>query len=426
MTRSSDYESAIGALFARTGTTAKLGLERTNALLEQLGNPERRFPAFHVAGTNGKGSVVAMLYALLRSKGLSVGRYTSPHLIDFRERIVVDEHQIGADEVLRFLRQWEVESERLGATFFEITTVLAFEHFARRGVDVAVIETGMGGRLDATNVITPLVTGVTTVAVDHTEYLGSSLAAIAREKAGIFKRGVPAVIGQLVPEAEAEVRRCADDVGTPLLDAASLYPVRGVNVTVDGTEVEFDAGGTAECVRVGLVGRAQAANLSVALAMLDAAGAPWRVTFDEARRVLPGVQLPGRFQRVGRFVFDVAHNVEGMRALRDTLEEVELPRPVVAVVGILRDKQWGEMVRVLAPAVDRMILTSPESAPADRAWDLEEARRALNADVDGLDVVPALRDAIACAAESRATVVVCGSFYTAGDGLGVLDGAGAG
>ncbi|CAN5269242.1 folylpolyglutamate synthase/dihydrofolate synthase family protein [soil metagenome] len=415
-----EYQRAITALFARTGTSAKLGLERTKSLLAQLGNPERRFPVFHVAGTNGKGSVVAMLYALLRSKGFSVGRYTSPHLIDFRERIVVDDDQIGAQEVLGFLRKWEAESERLGATFFEITTVLAFDHFARRGVDVAVIETGMGGRLDATNVITPLVSGLTSVAIDHTEYLGNSLVAIAREKAGIFKPGVPALIGRLDPEAEQEIRRRAEEIGAPLLGAASLYPVGGVRVTADGTDVEFGTAGFSERVRVGLVGRPQGANMAIALAMLHAAGDPYKVSFGEAREVLPAVRLPGRFQRIGKFVVDVAHNLEAMRALRDTLEAVDLPRPLVAVVGIMRDKEWLEMLHALAPAVDKLVVSCPASAPTDRLWDLDELQQRWRGESGPISVIPRLPTALAASATSEGTVLVCGSFYTVGEALAEL------
>jgi dihydrofolate synthase/folylpolyglutamate synthase len=414
-----EYLRAITALFARTGTTAKLGLERTSALLARTGNPERRFATFHVAGTNGKGSVVAMLYALLRSKGFSVGRYTSPHLVDFRERIVVDDEQISADEVLHFLHSRESDAERLGATFFEITTVMALDHFARRGVDVAVIETGMGGRLDATNVITPLATGVTSVSMDHTEYLGDSIVSIAREKAGIFKPGVPAVVGLLPAEAEAEISRCARVAGARLVDASACYPVWRVAVSTSGTDVEFGEDDTAELVRIGLVGEVQAMNASIALTMLDAAGEPYRATFDEARSVLPGVRLAGRFQRIGKFVVDVAHNVDGIRALSHTLKAVNVPRPVVAVMGILRDKQWAGMIRVLVPVADRVMLASPTGVPADRRWDPEEVRRELR-EVEGIDVVPDLAHAMARAAAAAETVLVCGSFYTAGEALALL------
>ena len=175
------YRAALDALFARTGSTSKFGLERTVAFLEAIGNPHERFPSFHVAGTNGKGSVVATLSALLESKKLRVGRYMSPHLVDFRERIVVDREPVSEEYVVQFLDRWEPIAQHIGATFFEITTAMAFHYFAIREVDVAVIETGLGGRLDSTNVILPLVSGITSIGLDHQEYLGTTEAAIARE-----------------------------------------------------------------------------------------------------------------------------------------------------------------------------------------------------------------------------------------------------
>ncbi|HVF40588.1 MAG TPA: Mur ligase family protein, partial [Gemmatimonadaceae bacterium] len=193
----SEYRNILDALFARTGSTARFGLSRTSDLLDLIGSKYRETDYFHVAGTNGKGSTVATLYALLRAKGLRVGRYTSPHLVDFRERIVVDDKEISEAEVISFLSRWTPDAERMGATFFEITTVLALDYFARSKVDVAVIETGLGGRLDATNVIMPVAAGITSISIDHAEYLGNTIESIAQEKAGIFKRGVPSVIGPL-------------------------------------------------------------------------------------------------------------------------------------------------------------------------------------------------------------------------------------
>ncbi|MFN2398548.1 MAG: folylpolyglutamate synthase/dihydrofolate synthase family protein, partial [Gemmatimonadaceae bacterium] len=189
-------------MFARTTAGWKFGLETTRALLASLGDPHTRYPKFHVGGTNGKGSVVVTLDALLRAPGeglgvgLRVGRYTSPHLVDFRERIVVDGRPISEDAVVRFIRDWTAEVERLGATFFEATTCMAFHHFARQNVDVAIIEVGLGGRLDSTSVIHPLVSGVTSISIDHVEYLGNTVEEIAREKAGVFKKGSAAVIGE--------------------------------------------------------------------------------------------------------------------------------------------------------------------------------------------------------------------------------------
>ena len=208
-----EYRAALDALFARTGSTAKFGLERTLGFLEAIGNPHQRFPSFHVAGTNGKGSVVATLSTLLGAKGLRVGRYMSPHLIDFRERIVVDNEPISEEYVTEFLARWTPYAESLGATFFEITTAMAFHYFAIREVNIAVIETGLGGRLDSTNVIVPLVSGITSIGLDHQEYLGNTQEAIAREKAGILKRGRPAVIGPLSTSARVAVYQVAETAG---------------------------------------------------------------------------------------------------------------------------------------------------------------------------------------------------------------------
>ena len=195
----SDYRRALEYLFARTTGESRLGLERTTALLRELGDPHRRFTTFHIAGTNGKGSVAATLDALLRREGRAVGRYTSPHLVDFRERMLIDGQPIASDAIVEFIERWTPSIERIGATFFEATTAMAFELFAAAGADDVVVETGLGGRLDATNVVEPLVAGVTMIGIDHTEFLGTTVESIAREKAGIFKRGAGAVIGEPDP-----------------------------------------------------------------------------------------------------------------------------------------------------------------------------------------------------------------------------------
>src|SRR5207253_2705020 len=182
-------------------------------LLARLGSPHRRLAAIHVAGTNGKGSVVATCEALLRARGFTVGRYTSPHLVDFRERITVNGHPISEKEVLDFLERWIPAAEEMGASFFEVTTALAFDWLARKEVDFAVIETGLGGRLDSTNVLKPRVATVTSIGLDHTDLLGDTLEAIAGEKAGIFKPGAPAVVGESSPEIRDLLERHADKAG---------------------------------------------------------------------------------------------------------------------------------------------------------------------------------------------------------------------
>ena len=180
------YRESLDYLFARTTGAFKFGLERTHALLAELGDPHLRYPVLHIAGTNGKGSSVATAEALLRTQGLRVAKYTSPHLVDFRERIVVGGQPISEVEVVEFIMTSAPAVARLGASFFEATTAMAFQHFARAGADVALIETGLGGRLDSTNVVQPRAAGVTSIGFDHMEYLGSTLEAIASEKAWIF------------------------------------------------------------------------------------------------------------------------------------------------------------------------------------------------------------------------------------------------
>jgi dihydrofolate synthase/folylpolyglutamate synthase len=415
------YQSALDRLFARTGSTAKFGLERTRELLAQLGNPHERFESFHVAGTNGKGSVVATLDALLRAKGLTVGRYTSPHLVDFRERIVVNGTPIPEADVNDFLSRWETTADTLGATFFEITSALAFHHFAESDVDVGVIETGLGGRLDSTNVITPLVAGVTSISLDHTEYLGDTLAAIAREKGGIFKEGVPAVYGPLPAEAEAALKETAVARGAaPVVAANDVYGVSDVRVSMDGTSFDIHYGGDKYSLRTGLVGLPQATNTAVALTMLDCAGDPFRISLEDAALILPEILVPGRFDRRGKFILDVAHNPEGIAALVETLEAVEPTRPIVAVLGVLRDKDWREMMRRLCPFVDRTIITSPFSAPMNRAWNPDEATAFANTNGWPSEKITNLGAALQTAANGASTVVVTGSFHTVGDALTAL------
>ncbi len=360
--------------------------------------------------------MVATADTLLRAKGLRVGRFTSPHLIDFRERIAINDVEISEAQVEGFLQRWESESERLGATFFEITTALALDHFARHEVDVAVIETGLGGRLDSTNVITPLAAAVTSIGIDHTEYLGNTIVEIAREKGGIYKRDVPAIYGSVPPEARQTLIETAATAGSkPVISAEDEFRPANIRVAADGTTFEIEHRGESATLQTGLVGHPQAINACVALAMLEAAGEPYRVGIAEAQKVLPSVSLPGRFQRKGKFVLDVAHNPDGIRALVETLELVTQPRPLAAVLGVLRDKDWRAMMRIICPFVDCTILTAPPSAPASRAWDPSEALQFATENGWNARLVADIEGALHEAEQNFATIVITGSFHTVGD-----------
>lgn len=418
----SDYRAALDYLFARTTGKSKLGLERTAAFLRELGDPHERLRSFHVAGTNGKGSVCATLETVLRAKGLRVGKYTSPHLVDFRERFLVDGHPVDEQYVVDFIERWTPTVERIGATFFEATTAMAFDLFAREEVDAAVIETGLGGRLDSTNVIRPVVAGVTSIGIDHVEFLGNTREEIAAEKAGIFKAGIPAVVGEPDQPIRDLLVALADASGaTPVLDVATAAAPDDVIVGPTGTSFGVTIGGTRGRVRTGLLGAHQAANAATALLMLEAAGDTFAPRMEEAREYLPRVRLPGRFQRVGPHIFDVAHNPDGAEVFAATVMAIQVPTPTAVVLCVLADKDWRGVMTALSQVVDVFVLTDAPTAPASRAWDLAVA--ADYARAQGWTVI-AERDfdrALERAASAAPTVLVTGSFHTVGDAMARLN-----
>ena len=418
----SRYRAALEYLFDRTTGKSKLGLERTAALLREMGDPQDRLRSLHVAGTNGKGSVCATLDTVLRAKGLRVGKYTSPHLVDFRERFLVDGRRVDEDYVVEFIERWTPAVERIGATFFEATTAMAFDLFAREGVDAAVIETGLGGRLDSTNVVLPVAAGVTSIGIDHVEYLGETREEIAAEKAGIFKAGVPAIIGEPDDGIRALLADMASQRGAiPILDVVTSASPDGVEVSGDGTTFTVTIGVDRGLVRTGLAGAHQASNASLALLMLNAVGGPFATSLNEARAALPRVRLPGRFQRVDPFIFDVAHNPDGAGVLAATIRAVHPPKPVAAVLCVLADKDWRGVMSELSRVVDVFVLTDAPTAPASRAWDRDAALA--HAHAQGWQAIsePVFDEAIDQAKSLGKTVLVTGSFHTVGDAMARLD-----
>jgi len=417
----SDYRAALDYLYARTTGAFKFGLERTRALLAEMGDPHLAVPTLHIAGTNGKGSSVATAEALLQAKGLCVARYTSPHLVDFRERIVVAGAPIAEREVVEFVDRWMDAVERIEASFFEATTAMAFAHFARERADVALIETGLGGRLDSTNVVKPLAAGVTSIGLDHTEYLGPTLESIAREKAGIFKAGVPAVIGEPSPEVASWLAASARAArASTIRIVADEARTEDVEVDARGTAFTLHALGTSVRLRTPLVGRHQATNFAFTLLLLDAAGAPMSTTPGDARAAAEAIRLPGRFQRAGRWIFDVAHNADGARTLAATVATLPHDDDVSVLLCVLADKDWREMMAALVPVAARFILTDAPTAPASRRWALDEvAAFAASLGVEFV-VEPDFEAALARAQTYAGTTLVTGSFHTVGDAMARL------
>lgn len=388
------------------------------ALLTSLGDPHLSYPVFHVAGTNGKGSTVATLDALLRHAGLRVGRYTSPHLVDFSERIVIDGRPMQPDAITQWLTHHEPLLTDLGATFFESTTAMALSHFASSTVDVAIVEVGLGGRLDATNLVRPVAAGVTQIGFDHMEYLGSSLEQIAVEKAGIFKRGVPAIVGETRAGIRNQLVKLAEAAGAgPVLASGRDWRVRDIALTVAGTSFVRERDGVAQRFTTPLVGEFQAHNTSVALAMLEGAGGRWKAIAADAQAGLANVRLAGRFHRAGRWLFDVAHNADGAATVVANLRATGLPHPVVAVVTVLRDKDWQGILRAVATVADRILVTSAPTAPASRAWLLAEVEAWANTEQLPVTRIDGFDDALRRAEATGATVLVTGSFHTVGDAM---------
>lgn len=414
------YRAALDALFARTTGQWKLGLERVEGFLHEIGDPHRRIPTLHIAGTNGKGSVCASLEAVLRRQGWRVGTYTSPHLVDFRERFRIDGAPVDPAPIVDFLARWTPRVEALGVTFFEATTAMGFQLFADAEVEVAVIETGLGGRLDATNVVHPVVAGVTSIGFDHMEWLGDTLPRIALEKAGIFKAGVPAVVG----EPESEVRHVLAEEAA----RRGATPIRIVAEEGEATDIRVSAAGTrfrwqGQEVTTGLAGRHQVANALVTLTMLDALPAPFHVPREAAVAALADVRLAGRFSRQGRWIFDVAHNPAGAAVTAETLRAVAPPAPVIALVSVLGDKDWRGILRALAPAVQGFLLTNAPTAPASRAWNASDALAFARGEGWSATLEPDFEHALARATTMGETILVTGSFHTVGDAMARLPGS---
>ena len=417
------YAEAVARLQAlRGGEHAGMrpGLERIEGLLDALGRPEQRYRLVQVAGTNGKGSVAAMLAAILKSAGHRVGLYTSPHLVSFRERIRVDGEAIAEDGVVDGVEALGTLIARFDATVFEATTALALDHFAQEEVDVAVLEVGLGGRLDATTVGTPEVEVISRIDLDHQAILGSTLEAIAGEKAAIIRGGI-AVSAAQAPEAERVIVARAAAVGVPLLLEGRDLSVSVERRGPDGQRVTcVGPGWSLPGIELPMPASYQPSN-----ALLATAGARELGAGDAAiRDGLARAWWPGRFQVLrgarGYLVLDGAHNPAGARALATSLRDVFGQTPVTFVLGILADKDAAGIIAALVPLARRFILVAPSSA---RASAPDALRALIPAGVD-VTVAGAPAEALErAAAPADGVICVAGSLFLIGDVLRHLAGS---
>jgi dihydrofolate synthase/folylpolyglutamate synthase len=415
------YDETIAWLQALEITAGwDLKLERMHAALAMRGHPEDAYPAVHIAGTNGKGSTAAMLEAVLRAAGHRTGLYTSPHLVDFAERIRAGGRTIPHDDVVALVAEQReaLAGAGIALTHFEFSTLIALEWFARIGIEVAVIEVGLGGRLDATNTVRPIATAVTSVAFDHEEWLGTELRQIALEKAGIAKPAVPMALGRLLPEAEAAITARAAEVGSPLVHAGrdgALGPA-GSGLAFRGSGgVRWDG------LTLGLDGAFQRDNAEVALLLLSSIRDRFPVPESAVRAGLAGVRWPGRLAVVrGRplVVVDGAHNPAGVEALAAELPRLLGDRRLILVFAVMADKAWTAMLDRLIDSAAELIVTRVGRRGLDPAALVQAVGDRRPISVVG-DPRAAVRAGLARASAHDA-VLVAGSLFLAGEAYAEL------
>lgn len=410
-----EIASVLQRLFALKAQGPKYGIDRMRVLSAALGSPEQKVPCVHVAGTNGKGSVAAMLEAILREARWRTGLYTSPHLVHVGERVQVDRVPLTDAEIVAYTQELFPLGDRIGAeqpdlrpSFFEYMTAMAFLQFARSNCDIAVYEVGLGGRLDATNVVRPEVSVITSIGLDHCELLGTTLAQIAAEKAGIIKPSVPVVLGRMPQEAEAVIREVAEKRGSPVISAAERF-----------------GGASRELPRTNLAGEYQRWNAATATLAAEVLDRRWGVGPDIIRTGLLRVEWAGRWQRtrIGErlVVLDASHNPEGALALDENLAELvtETGRRPLVITGVLGTERAGPLLATIARHAAEIHLVVPAQP---RACSFEQLERLVPRSFAG----PVTRDALAdlfpepgkiIAGTPDDIVVVTGSIYLLGEVL---------
>ena len=465
------YETAVASMFALGHELAqtpshKFDLAHMRVLLRAMNHPERTFPSVLIAGTNGKGSTAATLAAILRASGLKTGLYTSPHLMRINERIRVSGVEIGDDAFSGLHGEVDRVAETLvergelpwHPSFFEMMTAIAFAHFARERVDIAVLEVGMGGRLDATNVVEPLVSVITDISLDHQKFLGNTVEEIAREKVGIIRPGGVVVTLPQQPEANDVIGNAILDLGArgvsavqyvpPVSPGSAEYLVPSIEETFRGVvdEKPLTAKGAKEyakgakkyvysyplqvlgkqiLVATVLVGRHQLRNVALAVAAAEELGKKGLagITAETIERGIREAHWPGRFQVLAalagwpEIVLDVAHNPAGAWALRSALSERYDDRPLIFVFGAMRDKAISEMAEILFPLAQRVIATRPENPRSASPQEIQAAASRTGAEIVPVAKVEAALERGRAGAGPEAVLVVTGSIYLVGEAM---------
>lgn len=407
----------------------KPGLERTLELSASLENPHTKFPSIHVAGTNGKGTTCSVIASCLQEAGYKVGLYTSPHIQRFNERIKVNGVEISDDELVELLPQLLVKTKEIGSTFFETTTILAFQYFANKQVDIAIIETGLGGRLDSTNIITPLVSVITSIDFDHQEYLGNTLEKIAYEKAGIIKKGIPAIVSEPRPKLRSVFEQKASDEQTMCQffdDECTISTINSSQSLTSSFTLRF-GDKTYSNLEFGLTGNHLIRNAATAIRTLESIQDTFTVSEAQIQKGLINVTrntgLASRIQLLQSnptIISDVAHNVAGLVQCFDTVAMSGYNlQDFTVIFGVMADKNYDEMLQVIQKYISKIIVTAPNF---ERALSVEQLfESAITVGFSVVKKVESIAEGLTMVISQKTPTIVLGSFHVAEEVFNYFD-----
>ena len=414
--RTSEYDRTLHYLFGLRTFGIHLGLEISQELAEKVGNPQNQYPAIHLAGTNGKGSICALIESVLRKKGLKTGLYTSPHLLEFNERIRVNGVPISDETIIKYAEFLKESVESKGASFFEVTTIIALKYFADMNVDIAIVETGLGARLDTTLLVNPSITGITSISVDHSKYLGDTIEKIAKEKAFIMRKGIPCVVSMNTDAVMDVFVQHSEESGTELIKASDICSVSNINFKNDRLTLDAKIDDNLiKDISVPLMGTHQIENVKTALTMLHRVP-DITASKQEIRYGFKNVSARGRMEIVSKdplVIYDVAHNPNAVENLFNSLNKHFPTKNIVTLLALLKEKDYKEIIKGLFGKCTKLICSEIPGHDSISAANLSEEGKK-----HGIDsvIIPELENGIQIgleAVDSDSLFIIFGSHYFA-------------
>jgi len=415
-----NYQQAISYLFGLQIFGIKLGLSNITSFLNYLGNPHLKFQSIHVAGTNGKGSVCAMLEAILCQAGYKTGLFTSPHLVDFTERVRICGKSIEKEFMVEFVKECKDRIDEHKYTFFEVNTALAFLYFAEKRVDLAVVETGLGGRLDATNVLLPLATVITNIDLEHTDILGKKITRIAFEKAGIVKEKVPVITGIEQPQALKVIKSICQKKSSPLITAKgnSSWKIKKTSLEKTIFDLRLKSANLKN-IKLNLLGTHQVKNAALSLLTVkELHKQGYQISNAAITKGLKNVHWPCRFQIYRKkpwVILDAAHNPAAAKILRQTFSGLFPNRKVIFIFGVMQDKDYPRILQILSPIAKKIILTQPKNKRSASLSELERVVTSLKIPYEKIQSVKRAYFQTLKKAAVDDIICVTGSHYTLGE-----------